>query len=221
MVNALDASQPALPFRLARFPSVCRAWHGVGRSPDRIVRVHLKKLSHPCSAAGPLFAVVLGAAALGASLVFSTAAFFILVPLALAALPLTFGVFAGAFVLKGIVSTLFNLVSTSFHHQHDEPPAIKGQAWFDLASGTTSSRASGKAVLTFPPHKVAFVSPQKLCCHEKHMSAGILISVAAAFPNWLTEALLVMPCAAAGGGSTDGRLPAHKQSAGQHPKGVS
>ena len=48
---------------------------------------------------------------------FSTAAFFILVPLALAALPLTFGLFAGAFVLKGIVFTLFNLVSASFHHQ--------------------------------------------------------------------------------------------------------
>ena len=64
----------------------------------------------PCPAAGPLFAVVLGAAALGASLVFSTAAAFILVPLALAALPLTFGLFAGAFVLKGIAFSV-NLVS--------------------------------------------------------------------------------------------------------------
>ncbi|CAL5224899.1 g7660 [Coccomyxa viridis] len=59
---------------------------------------------------GPLFAVVLGAAALGASLVFSTAAFFILVPLALAALPLTFGLFAGAFVVKGLVLTLLNVL---------------------------------------------------------------------------------------------------------------
>ena len=70
-------------------------------------------LSSQRSAAGPLFAVVLGAAALGASLVFSTAAFFILVPLALAALPLTFGLFAGAFVVKGLVLTLLNVVSTS------------------------------------------------------------------------------------------------------------
>ena len=72
-------------------------------------------LSQERNAAGPLFAVVLGAAALGASLMFSTAAFFILVPLALVALPLTFGLFAGAFVLKGLAFTAFNLVSASQH----------------------------------------------------------------------------------------------------------
>ena len=61
--------------------------------------------------AGPLFAVLLGAAALGASLVFSTAAFFILVPLTVATLAVTFGLSAGAFVIKGIVFSVFNLVS--------------------------------------------------------------------------------------------------------------
>ncbi|CAK0787758.1 hypothetical protein CVIRNUC_010980 [Coccomyxa viridis] len=59
---------------------------------------------------GPLFAVVLVAAALGASLVFSTAAFFLLVPLAVATLALTFGLSAGAFVIKGIAFSVFNLV---------------------------------------------------------------------------------------------------------------
>jgi len=53
---------------------------------------------------------MLGAAAVGASLVFSTAAVFVLVPLALISLPLTFGLFAGAFVLKGIVFSAVNLV---------------------------------------------------------------------------------------------------------------
>lgn len=69
-----------------------------------------------CLPAGPLFAVVLGAAALGSSLVFSTAAVFILVPLAVATLALTFGLSAGAFVIKGIAFSVFNLVSqcTSF-----------------------------------------------------------------------------------------------------------
>ena len=55
--------------------------------------------------------MILGAAALGASLVFSTAAFFLLVPLAVATLALTFGLSAGAFVIKGIAFSVFNLVS--------------------------------------------------------------------------------------------------------------
>jgi hypothetical protein len=61
--------------------------------------------------AGPLFVVLLGAAALGASLVFSTAAFFILVPLTVATLAVTFGLSAGAFVIKGILFSAVNLVS--------------------------------------------------------------------------------------------------------------
>ena len=71
--------------------------------------------------AGPLFAVVLGAAALGASLVFSTAAFFLLVPLAVATLTLTFGLSAGAFVIKGIAFSVFNLVSAQAELQHTDP----------------------------------------------------------------------------------------------------
>ena len=55
--------------------------------------------------------MLLGAAALGASLVFSTAAFFILVPLTVATLAVTFGLSAGAFVIKGIFFSVFNLVS--------------------------------------------------------------------------------------------------------------
>ena len=62
--------------------------------------------------------MVLGAAALGATLVFSTAAFFLLVPLGIATLALTFGLSAGAFVIKGIAFSVFNLVSESADVQH-------------------------------------------------------------------------------------------------------
>ena len=142
--------------------------------------------------------MILGAAALGASLVFSTAAFFLLVPLAVATLALTFGLSAGAFVIKGIAFSVFNLVSVQAEYQHTDPRnALNAQqVTFSCCGGSLSFR---------PGHLLTHLSMRKSCAC---IAARLHRHTIGDLDN------LQHACCNSGGGCIAGLLHPHSQIAG-------